>query len=315
MSKKLIVLIKDNNLMKKIREKLYLLDYEIYYFDEIKQAIDIIYEEIPDLIIVDNLNNPYIENSFINQIKNDPLFVSMVVISIVPDDFTYDYWDKLLIDDYIRLGSLDKDLKMRIELSLKRVERIIATNPLTKLPGNLVIQREIQKRLDKGEIFALAYADLDNFKPFNDKYGFSRGDEVIKILGRIIMNIIKSEQTTGSFIGHIGGDDFIYIMSPELIENATIKIIDVFENLIRNFYDIEDLKKGFLESTNRKGEKQFFPIMSVSVGITSNKFRSFKHFSEMAEAASEMKAIAKKQKNKRYAFDRRKDIDLIKQVH
>lgn len=315
MSKKLILLIQDNNLRGKIKEKLSSLDYEIYYFDEIKQAVEIIYEEIPDLIIVDSLDNPYMENSFINQIKNDPLFVSMVVISIVPDDFTYDNWDKLLIDDYIRLGNLDKDLKMRIELSLKRVERIIATNPLTKLPGNLVIQREIQKRLDRGEIFALAYADLDNFKPFNDKYGFSRGDDVIKILGRIIMNIIKSEQPTGSFIGHIGGDDFVYIMSPELIENATIKIIDIFENLIRNFYDVEDLRRGFIESTNRRGEKQFFPIMSVSVGITSNKFRRFKHFSEMAEAASEMKAIAKKQKNKRYAFDRRKDIDLIKQIH
>ncbi len=315
MSKKLIIIIQDNNLRKKIKDKISFLDYEIYYFDEIKQFVDILYEEIPDLIIVDSLSNPYMENSFINQIKNDPLFVSMVVISIVPDDFKYDYWDKLLIDDYIRLGNLDKDLKMRIEISLKRVERIIATNPLTKLPGNLVIQREIQKRLDRGEIFALAYADLDNFKPFNDKYGFSRGDDVIKILGRIIMNIIKSEQPTGSFIGHIGGDDFVYIMSPELIENATIKIIDIFENLIRNFYDVEDLRKGFIESTNRKGEKQFFPIMSVSVGITSNKFRRFKHFSEMAEVASEMKAIAKKQENKRYAIDRRKDIDLIKQIH
>lgn len=315
MSKKLIILIQDNNLRKKIKDKISFLDYEIYYFDEIKQFIDIIYEEIPDLIIVDNLSNPYMENSFINQIKNDPLFVSMVVISIVPDDFFCDYWDKLLIEDYIRLGDLDKDLKMRIELSLKRIERIMATNPLTKLPGNIVIQREIQKRLDRGEIFALAYADLDNFKPFNDKYGFSRGDEVIKILGRIIMNIIRAEQPTGSFVGHVGGDDFIYIMSPELIESTTIKIIDIFKNLVRNFYDIEDVKKGFIESINRKGERQIFPIMSVSVGITSNKFRKFKHFSEMSEVASEMKAIAKIQKTRRFAFDRRKDIELFEQSH
>lgn len=312
MSKKLIVIVQDNNLRKKIREKLSSLDYEIYYFNDIKQAADIIYEEIPDLIIIESPDRACMENSLINQIKNDPLFVSMVVITVVHDRFTCDSWDKLIIDDYIRVENLDEDLKLRVELALKRLERVMATNPLTKLPGNLVIQREIQKRLDKGEIFALAYADLDNFKPFNDKYGFSRGDEVIKILGRIIMNIIKSEQPTGSFIGHIGGDDFVYIMSPELIENATIKIIDVFENLIKNFYDIEDLRKGFIESVNRKDEKQSFPLMSVSVGITSNKFRSFKHFSEMAETASEMKAVAKKQKNLRYAIDRRKDIDLIK---
>lgn len=315
MSKKCIIVIKDNDLKRKIEKKLFSLEYEKYYFDNIKNAIEIIYEEIPDLIIIDSLNDPYLENTIINELKSDPLFVSMAVISIVNDDFMCDCWDKLLIDDYIRLGSLDRDLNMRIELSLKRVDRIIATNPLTKLPGNLVIQREIQKRLDRGEIFALAYADLDNFKPFNDKYGFSRGDDVIKVLGRIIMNIIKSEQPIGSFVGHIGGDDFIYIMSPEMIEKATIKIIEFFEKLVRNFYDLEDLRKGFIESINRKGERQFFPIMSVSVGITSNKFRKFKHFSEMAEAASEMKAIAKKQKHKRYAFDRRKEIDLIEQTH
>lgn len=315
MSKKIILLIQYNDLKKRIKEILSLLEYEIYYFDDIKQAIDMIYEEIPDLIVNDILSNSCIENSLINQIKDDPLFVSMVVISIVPNDFSCDNWDKLFIDDFIRLDNVDKDLKMRIELSLKRIERVMATNPLTKLPGNLVIQREIQKRLDRGEIFALAYADLDNFKPFNDKYGFSRGDEVIKLLGRIIMNIIKSEQSSGSFIGHIGGDDFIYIMSPELIESTTIKIIDVFENLVKNFYDLEDFKKGFIESINRQGEKQFFPIMSLSVGITSNKLRIFRHFSEMAEAASEMKAIAKKQKDKRYAIDRRKDINLIEQTN
>lgn len=312
MSKKLIVIVQDTNIREKIREKLSSLDYEIHYFSDTKQAVDLIYEEIPDIIIIESPDRACMENSLINQIKNDPLFVSMVVITVVHDRFTCDNWDKLIIDDYIRVENLDEDLKLRVELTLKRLERVMATNPLTKLPGNLVIQREIQKRLDKGEIFALAYADLDNFKPFNDKYGFSRGDEVIKILGRIIMNIVKSEQPIGSFIGHIGGDDFVYIMSPELIENATIKIIDVFENLIKNFYDVEDLRKGFIESVNRKDEKQSFPLMSVSVGITSNKFRNFKHFSEMAETASSMKAVAKKQKNLRYAIDRRKDTDSIK---
>lgn len=315
MNKKIIIVIKNNELKKKVKEKLFCLDCEKYYFEDMRQALEIIYEEIPDLIIIESLKNPNVESSIINTLKSDPLFVSMNVISILSDDFICDCWDKLLIDDYIRLGNLEKDLSMRIELSLKRVERIIATNPLTKLPGNLVIQREIQKRLDSGEIFALAYADIDNFKPFNDKYGFSSGDEVIKILGRIIMNIVRAEQSTGSFVGHIGGDDFIYIMSPELIEISTIKIIEIFENLIRNFYDIEDLKKGFIESINRIGERQKYPIMSVSVGITSNKFRKFKHFSEMAEVASEMKAIAKKQKDIRYAFDRRKEINLIEQTH
>lgn len=308
MNKKIILIIEDRTLRKKIGKKLASLDYEIYYFDDVKEALDIIYEEIPDLVIFDAISDENIEKSIINQIKSEPLFISMLIIPIVSDDFTYEKWDELLIDDYIRVENLDKELKMRIELSLKRVERMIATNPLTKLPGNLIIQREIQKRLIKEEIFSLAYADLDNFKPFNDKYGFSRGDEVIKVLSRIILNITKSIQPKGNFVGHIGGDDFVYIMSPELIEDATKKIIDTFQNLIINFYDLEDIRRGYIESIDRRNEKQKFPIMTVSVGITSNKYRRFKHFSEMAEVASKMKSIAKHQKDKRYAIDRRKEI-------
>lgn len=311
MSKKIVIVVKESNLKKTIREKLLYLDFDKYYFEDIKQSLEIIYEEIPEMVIIETLNNPQTEISIVSELKNDPLFLSMILISIVPDDFVCNDWSKMVVDDYIRIGNLDFDLNMRIQLSLNRIDRVIATNPLTKLPGNLAIQREIQKRLDKGEIFALAYADLDNFKPFNDKYGFSRGDEVIKMLGRIIMNIVRSEQTSGSFIGHIGGDDFVYIMAPNLIEKTTIKIIEFFENLIKNFYDLEDLKKGYLESINRVGERQVFPIMSVSVGITSNMFRNFKHFSEMAEAASEMKSVAKKQKSPRYAIDRRRDAKLI----
>lgn len=315
MNKKIVLVIRDKILEGKIREKINFADCEKHFFSDIKQALNMIYEEIPNVVIVDTLRAPYEEISLINQLKKDPLFVSMTLIAIIPDDFICNNWENFLIDDYVRISSLESDFKMRVELSILRLEKVVATNPLTKLPGNLSIHREIQNRLDSGEIFSLAYADLDNFKPFNDKYGFSRGDEVIKILGRIIMNIVRATQPVGSFIGHIGGDDFVYIMSPELIESATIKIIEIFENLVKNFYDVEDLRKGFITSFNRKGERQTFPLMSVSVGITSNKYRKFRHFSEMAEVASEMKALAKKQRDIRYAIDRRRDSNLVKQTY
>ncbi len=308
MIKKIIVIVRSYEIKKAIKKVLFNFPDEIYYFDDIKEALQIIYDEVPELLLVEAINNPVMEISIINNLKSDPIFVSMNVIAIVSHDFYIEDWQNFLVDDFIRVNNLEIDLQMRINLCFQRVERVIATNPLTKLPGNLVIQREIQRRLQRGDVFALAYADLDNFKPFNDRYGFSRGDEVIKVVGRLILNMVRTEQPNGSFVGHIGGDDFVYIMSPEKIEKTTEKIIDIFDKIVKNFYDEEDLKKGYIESVDRQGNIKIYPIMTISVGITSNQFRIFNHFSEMAEVASTMKSIAKKQKEKRYAFDRRRNI-------
>jgi len=308
MSKKIIVVVQDEEIKKTCKKILFSSAYEVYYFQEIREALQTIYDEIPDLLILEAIDNSKNEILIINDLKSDPIFVSMNVIAVVSSDFYTEDWRSFLVDDYIRVNNLKIDLPMRINLCFERLERVIATNPLTKLPGNLVIQKEIQKRLDRGDVFSLAYADLDNFKPFNDKYGFSRGDEVIKLLGRLILNIVRSEQPAGSFVGHIGGDDFVYIMSPEKIEETTQKIIDIFDNLVKNFYDEEDLRKGYIESVDREGKTHLYPVMTVSVGITSNSYRIFNHFSEMAEVASTMKSVAKKQKDKRYAIDRRRDI-------
>lgn len=307
MNRKIIALAKSPEIKKLFHRVLSQLDFEKYIFETTKEALQIIYNEIPDMLLVDMANQHDKDFYVINQLKQDPLFVSMSFIAVVPSDFYFEDWKNFLIDDYVRENLIEKELKMRILLCFERAERIIATNPLTKLPGNLVIQREIQKRIDRDEIFSLAYADLDNFKPFNDKYGFSRGDEVIKMLGRLILNIVRANQPQDSFIGHIGGDDFVYIMHPEKIEKTTVQIIEIFDNLVKNFYDLEDFQRGYIESISRDGKILQFPIMTVSVGITSTKHRKFRHFSEMAEVASMMKAIAKKQKEKRYAIDRRRD--------
>lgn len=307
MNKKIFVIAKNIDIKKTVEKLLFNSSYKVRFFEDQKEAFQIIYDDTPELVIVEAIKNPLSELSLINEIKSDPLFVSMNVIAIVSSEFYLKDLQSTVVDDYIRVDCLNSDLLMRVNLSFERVERVVASNPLTKLPGNLVIQREIQKRLNKNDIFALAYADLDNFKPFNDKYGFSRGDEVIKMLGRLILNIVRTEQPSGSFVGHIGGDDFIYIMDDEKIEKTTQKIINIFDNLIINFYDEKDVRKGYIESVDREGKLHFYPIMTISVGITSTRYRVFRHFSEIAESASAMKSVAKKQKNIRYAIDRRKD--------
>jgi len=137
---------------------------------------------------------------------------------------------------------------------------VVEISPLTRLPGNLSITRQIQRRLDNNEIFALAYADLDNFKPFNDRYGFGRGDELIKMTGRIILNVVKDTQSQGCFIGHIGGDDFVVIMKPDLIEKAAENIIERFDALIAGFYDTADWDAGYIFAADRKGVCLIFDL-------------------------------------------------------
>ena len=212
-------------------------------------------------------------------------------------------WDDLFVEDYLRRGDLEQDLLSRVFLALSRSERVVEINPLTRLPGNISINRQVEDRLQRGEVFAFAYADLDNFKPFNDKYGFSRGDEVIKITARLILNIVKSKQPRRSFVGHIGGDDFVFIMDAGLIEGACRDIIHAFDQIIPTVYDPEDREKGGVDSVSRQGMAGFFPFLGISIGVTNTAVRSFSHFGELTGAASEMKHFAKKIKGSSYSMD------------
>ena len=176
---------------------------------------------------------------------------------------------------------------------------------MTRLPGNISINRTIQDLIDRGAIFAIGYGDLDNFKPFNDHYGFSRGDEVIKMTGRLILNIVKSKQPKGSFVGHIGGDDFIFLMNADLVEATAAEIVETFDRIISTFYDPAEREAGSIISTDRQGNPRPFPLMTISIGVTSNKKRRFSHYGEITEAVSEMKHYAKHAKGSCYRSDKR----------
>jgi diguanylate cyclase (GGDEF)-like protein len=181
----------------------------------------------------------------------------------------------------------------------------VEINPLTRLPGNISINRELQERIARNENFSFGYADLDFFKPFNDRYGFSRGDEVIKITGRLILNIVKNKNPQGSFVGHVGGDDFVFIIDSALAEEAAAEIIEAFDSIIPTFYDPEDSMQGCIKSFDRKGRTSTFPIMSISIGITETRARSLSHYGEITELASEMKKFAKQFKGSCFRSDRR----------
>jgi len=279
--------------------------YQVVAFNNMPSALDYIYNSIPNLIVMSITDDDSVGRNVLNDLKSDPMFQQLPVLAVLPEKFTITDWANLLVEDYIRRPDLAADFMARVNLSILRSERIVEINPLTRLPGNISINKEIQERIDGKKEFAFGYADLDYFKPFNDRYGFSRGDEVIKMTGRIILGVIKSKQPQGSFIGHVGGDDFVFIIDTALVEEAATEIIKAFDSLITGLYDHADLKQGFIKSFDRAGKASQFPVMGISIGITETRNRAFTHYGEITEIAADMKKFAKRFTGSCYKTDQR----------
>jgi diguanylate cyclase (GGDEF)-like protein len=267
--------------------------YQVAAFNNMASALDYIYNAIPNLIVMNITDDDVVGVNVLNDLKSDPMFNQLPVLVVLPEKFTIADWGKLLAEDYIRRSQVESEFVARVNLSVLRSERIVEINPLTRLPCNISINKEIQERIDGKKEFAFGYADLDYFKPFNDRYGFSRGDEVIKMTGRIILGVIKSKQPQGSFVGHVGGDDFVFIIDTGLVEEAALEIIKAFDSLILGMYDPADLQHGFIKSFDRSGKASKFPIMGISIGITETHNRPFMHYGEITEIAADMKKFAK----------------------
>ena len=304
---KSVVLITADLVLRNRLERLLADSFRVVLFSNIQSSLDYVYSSMPDLMVVESMcaNNDSWARGILNDLKNDPIFGQIPIMVIAEDDMASPDWHSLIADDYVRRSSLEAEARDRVELCLQRSARFVEINPLTRLPGNIAILKQIQSRLDSGEVFAVAWVDLDGFKPYNDKYGFARGDEVLKMVGRLILNTVKEEQPFNSFVGHIGGDDFVFIVKHEAAGIVSEKIIKNFDGIISIFYDEEDRVKGFIESSDRSGNSLFFPIMTISIGIAHNKFIQFSLSVEITEIASEMKHFSKRTEGSCYKVDRR----------
>ncbi len=195
--------------------------------------------------------------------------------------------------------------EMTVALQRMR-EQDRGANPLTGLPGNITIAQEIDRRLKNNEQMAIVYADLDNFKAYNDKYGFTRGDDVILYTRDCFLEASKALADKRIFNGHEGGDDFVAVLPYELWEPYCKAIIGFFDHDITQFYNDTDAKNGYIESVSRLGERMRFPLMTISLAVVSNHLRAFTSHVELVTVAAEMKKVAKKMEGSSYAIDRRK---------
>lgn len=190
---------------------------------------------------------------------------------------------------------------------LKELEAMnLDANPLTKLPGNLAIEKELLTRLNETQRFSFCLVDLDNFKAFNDRYGYARGSDVIKWMGEVLLKLKAEYGAPDDFLGHIGGDDFVIICMPERVHTMCSRIIEEFDRGIVNFYDPEDLKKGFIVSVDRNDKPAIFGVMTVSIAVVNTDRTVIREPKEVALKVTELKQYAKTFTKSLYVMDRRR---------
>ncbi len=272
-----------------------------------EEAFAKIKETNPDLIILD-YNLPDAEGPQIcAKLREDPLFIHTPVLMLTGRG---EIEDKVLglesgVDDYMVKPFVPDELSARVRMLIKRSTIHLDANPLTRLPGNVTITKELEKKIEAGSPFAILYIDIDHFKAINDFYGFERGDEAIKKAGRLLISILQKEGTPTDFIGHIGGDDFVITTSPEKAENLAKALIIGFDTLAPQFFDDKDRIKGFIETKDRDGSLKKFTFPTLSIGIITNQSRSFSHIAEISAIGAEVKEAAKKIPKSAYVFDKR----------
>jgi diguanylate cyclase (GGDEF)-like protein len=207
-------------------------------------------------------------------------------------------------DEVLGHGLTERECTLRLRMALRRAERDVSVHPTTLLPGTVQIERDIGERLRSGEKFAVCYCDLDHFKEFNDRYGYNNGDRVILILSRILRDVVRA-YSPAAFVGHIGGDDFIFNAPLADFRMCCEEVISVFTELIGLHYSVEDRGRGFFKGKDRRGEEYEVPLMTLSIGVVTNERRGFVHTAQISELATEMKAYAKTFSGSIYVVDRR----------
>lgn len=205
----------------------------------------------------------------------------------------------------------EREQVLRLEMAWRRTERDLSVHPTTRLPGTARIERDIAERMRSGGLFAVCYADLDHFKEFNDRYGYTEGDRVILLLSKILRDVVVA-YTSDGFVGHIGGDDFIFNVPLDVMRVCCEEIIALFDELIPYQYTEEDRRAGYFLGRDRRGNILWVPLMTLSIGVVTNASRRFTHTARVSELATEMKSFAKKLPGSIYAVDRRSDsLDLL----
>ena len=280
-----------------------------YKFISVKtEQIDIALKNIPSLIVIneDAIDRDVVE--LCRKIRKDEDNTITPVI-VVSSKSSKEHRVRIMQEsiEYFIKKPVDEEY---LYYTVKNLNRLLSSNrrisPLTGLPGNVQIHAELKKRISKQESFCVLYLDLDNFKAYNDVYGFLKGDEIIEFTAETILNCIHSTEFDDTFVGHIGGDDFIAIIPGNECEKVCQQILAYFDKNVIKYFTEEDLEKGYIEVANRRGIIEQFPLTSLSIGVVVSDSGRFHNILEIGEIGAQVKHAAKSVMGSSYAIDKRK---------
>jgi diguanylate cyclase (GGDEF)-like protein len=303
----ILVVDDDPHIAQFVYKSLQMEGFDVVVAHEGKSAIDLVFAKQPDLVVLD-LMMPVMDGVEVTrQLRRHAITSALPIIMLTAKAKTS---EKVLgleagADDYVVKPFDTLELVARIRSTLRRNQDVREASPLTSLPGNIRILREVGDRLRFGDPFAVCYCDIDGFKAVNDAYGFLRGDEFIVTLARMLQRAVLDAGEPRPFLGHVGGDDFVVVCTPDQVLSVTDQAITAFERAADLLYDPADRDRRYLSVKSRRDGRQDVGLVTVSVGVALSSRRSYTDPRELIADASEMKSVAKTQPGSFVAVDRR----------
>ena len=298
----------DEQVLRLVKRVLERAGFECITVNDGQAAHDAAVEWRPDIILLDLMIGEVTGDHVMSELRDDFRTRLIPVVFLTVRDSLKDKVEHLLsgADDYVTKPFIPEELVARLRAVMSRSTTTRGLSPLTGMSGNSDILREITRRLAQSERFAVLYPDIDSFKSYNDHYGFLRGDDVIKTLATIILEVLEENHSDHHFAGHVGGDDFVVLTEPSIAETIATEITKRFDQAIVALYDPIDRDRGWIESEERNGSMLRTPLVSVSIGIVIAEPGSYSSAAAVAARASEVKGVAKRMPGSKWVLDRRR---------
>ena len=306
-SKKKILLIEDDEVAQMVIKMVLEKNYEVDLACDGEAGLEFMQQTRPDLVLVDWMLPGMDGIDVVQRVRQAPSLRHVPMIFVTARKKVADRIRGLSTgaDDYICKPFEYDELLARVAANLARSERDLDANPLTRLPGNMAIYHELNRRLVHADPFAVCYLDLDRFKVYNDHYGFERGDHVIRDVAEILRQVSGEQGDPESFVGHIGGDDFLIITALERADDVCSAAVSAFDARAPRWYVKSDRDRGHILAVDRRGTEELVPLMTLSIGVVPCHPEMMRHPAQIGQIGAELKRLAKSQPGSLFITDRR----------